>query len=316
MSDTCAVVKFRKNVSIAPLATFKIGGRAEYFYEARTPEDLIRAIDLAKKLRMPFRVFAGGSNVVFPEGQLKGLLIRFLGGKISTKGKRFIAEAGVPLEKIIKKSISMGLKGLETLSGIPGSLGGAVVGNAGAYGHSIFELVRRVEIWEPFGAALGGRRRRWLKNSECHFTYRESIFKHKPYLVLRIELGFKKGNKSRLKKISQDIIKTREKKYKPGLKCPGSFFKNVLVKDIPGESLRYIDKKKIVEGKVPAGYLLAEAGAQGMRRGGIRVADFHGNLLINDGRGRAADVKKLARILKNRVWRRFGIKLEEEVRYF
>lgn len=316
------MIKFRKNVKIAPLSTFKIGGRAEYFYEARTPETLICAIDLAKKLKIPFQVFAGGSNVVFPDGKLKGLLIHFKGGRILIKGNTLIADAGVDLASVIKKSINLGLKGLETLSGIPGTLGGAVVGNAGAYGHSISELVRRVEIWDPFGAAsfdpVRGRQggRRWISRRQCKFSYRESVFKHTSSLVLLIKLVFKKGDKARLKKISEDIIKVREKKYRSNIKCPGSFFKNVLAADITGKSLRLIDKRKIIDGKIPAGYLLEEVGVRGMRLGGIRIADFHGNLLMNVGRGNAKDVKKLARILKQKVWRKFGITLEEEVRYF
>ncbi|MGC9602988.1 MAG: UDP-N-acetylmuramate dehydrogenase [Minisyncoccia bacterium] len=308
------MIKFRKNVKLAPLSTFGIGGWAEYFYEAETPDELIETITLAKKLKMPFRVFAGGSNVVFPDGKLKGLLIRFKGGKILVKKNTMIADAGVGLADVIRISMGSGLSGLETLSGIPGTLGGAIVGNAGAYGHSISEIVRRVEIWDPFDTAQG--KRRWLKNPECRFAYRESALKHEHWFVLRAELAFKRGNKTELKKISRDIIGVRERKYKPGLRCPGSFFKNILVKDVSKRSLGLIDKGKIVEGKIPAGYVLEEVGAKGMRLGGIRIADFHGNLLINTGKAKAKDAKKLAKLLKERVKRKFGIKLEEEVRYF
>ena len=303
------MVKFRKNVKLAPLSTFGIGGSAEYFYEAETPEKFIEAAALARKLKIPFRIFAGGSNVVFPDEKLKGLVIRFRGGKIRVKGNTMVADAGVDLASVIKKSIGSSLSGLETLSGIPGTLGGAVVGNAGAYGHSISEVLNRAEIFD-------GKKLRWLRNPECRFGYRESIFKHKPLLVLRAELKFKKGNVSGLKKISKDIIKMREKKYKPGLKCPGSYFKNVLVKDVSKRALKLIKTGKIIDGKIPAGYLLEEAGARGMRRGGILVADFHGNLLMNTGRAKAKDAKKLAKMLKERVRRRFGIELTEEVRYF
>ena len=119
-----------------------------------------------------------------------------------------------------------------------------------------------------------------------------------------------------LEKISYDIIKTRLKKYKLGLRCPGSFFKNVLVKEVSEKSLKLISQNKIIEGKIPAGYLLEEVGAKGMRVGGIQIADFHGNLFINTGLAKAVDVKKLAKILKNRVKKKFGIVLEEEIRYF
>ena len=303
------MIKIRKNVRLAPLSTFCIGGRAEYFCSVGKPDELVKAIGLAKKLKLPYKIFAGGSNVVFPDGILKGLLIRFSGGWLTRKGNIIVADGGVSLARVISSSIGWGLKGLETLSGIPGTLGGAVAGNAGAYGHSISEIVRRVEIWD-------GKEKHWIRKSNCNFGYRDSIFKHKNILVLRAELIFKKGKKKELKKISREIIKTREKKYQPGLRCPGSFFKNVLMENISEKSLESIDKKKIIEGKIPAGYLLEEAGAKGMKLGGVRIANFHGNLLINSGRAKAKEVKKMAAILKRKVHKKFGIELEEEVRYF
>lgn len=299
---------FKRNVRLAPLSTFRIGGRAEFFYLARSPEKLIEAIDWIKKKKMPFKVFAGGSNVVFPDKKLRGVLVQVKGGLIRTNGSAMLVDAGVSLAQVIKKSIRLGLGGLETLSGIPGTVGGAIVGNAGAYGHSISEAVERVLVWD-------GKKKRWLKNKDCQFAYRESVFKHKPYLVLQAVLRFKKSSAAKLERISRHIIKIREKKYKPGLRCPGSFFKNVLVKDVSGSALGKIDKSKIIDGKIPAGYLLEKVGARGMRVGGIEIAKFHGNLFVNRGGAKASDVKKLARILKNKVKKKFGIELEEEIRY-
>jgi UDP-N-acetylenolpyruvoylglucosamine reductase len=210
---------------------------------------------------------------------------------------------------IVKKAINLGLSGLETLSGIPGAVGGAVFGNAGAYGRSISESVGKVEIWD-------GQDRRWLPGSACRFGYRESVFKSTDWIILSVVFRLKKGEKKKLIRISRQITKTRLKKYPSGLKCPGSFFKNILVKDVSGKSLKLVDRDKIIEGKIPAGYLLEEVGAKGMGCGGIAVADYHGNLLINTGRGRAGEVRRLGGLLKGRVRKKFGIELEEEVRYF
>lgn len=115
---------------------------------------------------------------------------------------------------------------------------------------------------------------------------------------------------------SREIIQMREKKYKPGIRCPGSFFKNVLVKDVSKKSLALVDASKIIDGKIPAGWLLEQVGAKRMREGGVYIADFHGNLLVNDGKGTEKDVRKLARKLKEMVKAKFGIELEEEIRYF
>ena len=299
----------RKNVALSPLSTFHIGGRAEYFRPAVSPEDLIAAISAARRSRVRYRIVGGGSNVVFPDASLPGVLIRVLGGKLQFNENVITVDAGVPLKDVIERSIRAGLKGLETLSGIPGTIGGAVVGNAGAYGHSMAEVVDKVEVWD-------GRQRRWIENSQCDFDYRESIFKKKPWIILRIVLRFGRGDPAELRRTSREIIKIRLKKYMPGLRCPGSFFKNVLVRDISKHSLSLINTEKIIDGKIPTGHLLEEVGAKGMRTGGIRIASFHANLFINEKRGTAADVRKLSRILKARVRKKFGIKLEEEVRYF
>lgn len=303
------MIKIRKNIPLKPLSTFKIGGKAKYFCEARNDEELFEAVARAKELGVSYKIIAGGSNVVFPDRTLNCLLIRIKSNRIEISDRMIIADAGAELMRAVDLAVGHGLRGLETLSGIPGTIGGAIVGNAGAYGHSISEVVDNVEIWD-------GKQKRWLKNKDCGFQYRESIFKKGPYVILRAALKFKKGNPKELKRISRDIIEARLKKYKPGLRCPGSFFKNVRVKDVSKKSLKLIDRSKVIEGKIPAGYLLEEVGAKGVRCGGIRIADFHGNLFINDGSAKAADVRKLARILKNRVRGKFGIELGEEVRYF
>lgn len=307
------MVRIRKNIKLAGLTTFKIGGKAEFFCEVKMPEELLEAIERAKNKNLSWRIFGGGSNIVFSDKIIRGLLIRFIGGEIrrpadkSIGNNRLIADAGVALEKLIKKSTSLGFSGLEKLSGIPGTVGGAVFGNAGAYSHSISEAVEKVEIWD-------GKKRRWLLKPQCGFEYRSSIFKKKPYIILRAVFNFKKDNSKKLQKISKGFIKIREKKY-TNLACPGSFFKNALVENISRRSLFLIDKSKIIEGKIPAGYLLESVGVKGREFGRLKIADFHGNLIINKGGATAEEVKQLAKFLKNKVYKKFGIWLEEEVIY-
>ena len=307
------MLKIKKNYPIANLSAFKIGGRARYFCEVKSDKELFEAINVAKKLKVFYKLVAGGSNVLFPDGILNYMLIKAVklssGPSLKIIGNKISVDAGVELLGLIKKAVSGGLQGLETLSGIPGTVGGAVVGNAGAYGHSISEVIEKIEIWN-------GRVKCWFPKEDCKFGYRHSIFKEKPFIVLRAVLKFKKGDLDELKSISRKTIETRLQKYKPNLRCAGSFFKNVPIKNISQRALRLIDKSKIIEGKLPAGYLLEQVGAKGMKTGGIKVADFHSNFLINSGRGKASDVKKLAEILKNSVNKKFGIVLEEEVRYF
>lgn len=302
-------IRLRKNVPLAGLSTFRIGGRATLFCQVAAPVELVKAVDWARRRRMPYKIVAAGSNIVFPDTTLKALLIRVVGGRLFFEGTSCMVDAGVSLAEVIERAVRRGFQGLETLSGIPGTIGGAVVGNAGAYGHSVSEVVDWVEVWD-------GRKRRILSRSQCVFAYRESVFKMKRLVLLRVGLRFRHGNARRLRRITRKIIAVRSKKYRPGLRCPGSFFKNVLVKDVSQKSLARIDQRKIIDGKIPAGHLLEEVGAKGMRVGGIVIARFHGNLFINRGGGSARDVRLLARDLKNRVRRKFGIHLEEEIRYF
>ena len=234
-------------------------------------------------------------------------------------GRRALTvEAGTGLAAVISASLQRGWAGLETLSGIPGTVGGAVVGNAGAYGHAISECVDEVEIFDPRTVSNVPHQMlniRWLDKADCQFTYRDSIFKYKNYLILRVKLQFQAGDRVTLEQKSAEIIKIREKKYQPGLACPGSFFKNVLVSDVSAEGLNKIDQTKIIEHKIPAGYLLEQVGAKGLKTAHLEVADFHGNLIINRGGATAAEVKQLAKELRQKVQKRFGIMLEEEVRY-
>jgi len=303
-------IVFKKNVALAPLSTFRVGGRAEYFYEAHTVPQLLQAISSAKAQKLPFRIFAGGSNVVFPDGLVSGAVIRFFGGRIEACGARDLCvDAGVPLVRVVARAVSLGFQGLETLAGIPGTIGGAVVGNAGAYGKSISGVVRRVEIFD-------GKRRLWLSDEACYFRYRDSVFKHRPLLVLRVRCRFRSGNAKELRRVTRDIIAKRGSKYPAGLRCPGSFFKNVLVVGLPRRVVRKLNQSKIIDGKIPAGYLLEEAGVKGERYRRLSVADYHGNLIVNRGGATSRDVRHFANRLRDKVYRRFGIRLEEEVRYF
>ncbi|MDR3703547.1 MAG: UDP-N-acetylmuramate dehydrogenase, partial [Candidatus Sulfopaludibacter sp.] len=202
-----------------------------------------------------------------------------------------------------------GLQGLETLAGIPGSVGAAVYGNAGAYGHSISELVTRVRFFD-------GKDVRLFDNQECQFHYRESIFKqHKEWIVFSTELRLAPAGAAGLQKISADILKVRNEKFPVTMKCAGSIFKNLLLRDLPPAVAEEVPAAAVREGKVPAAWFLEQVGAKGMQVGEIHVATYHANLIYNAGEGTAADLVALIRELKSRVRARFGIEIEEEVQY-
>ena len=299
-------------VPLAPFTTFGLGGAARWFIEVKTSQELVEVMARVKKNKIPYYIFAGGSNMVFPDKAPQKLFICFRASRLNKnnhelKGNNIEIGAELSLASLITLSLKNDLQGLESLSGIPGTVGGAVVGNAGAYGQSISDHLEKVLIWD-------GQKTKWLTRKEGRFAYRTSIFKEKDWLVLRVRFSLNKGDRKELIKKSRQIIRIRGQKYTPGLKCPGSFFKNVLVKDVSKEVLKNIPSDKIIEGKIPAGFLLEEVGAKGSSVGQIYVPDFHGNLLINKGGGKTADVVKLAHKLKAKVKAKFNITLEEEVR--
>src|SRR5262249_24964352 len=197
--------------------------------------------------------------------------------------------------------------GVETLAGIPGWAGAAVYGNAGAYGHSISERVVSVRFFD-------GERVRVFDNAECEFAYRESIFKrHKEWIIFSTDLALTPHDAIALAKISEDILKIRNEKFPPTMKCAGSIFKNFLLADLPANVAAQVPGTVVREGKVPAAWFLEQVGSKGARLGDIRVADYHANPIYNDGAGTSRDLCALIADLKQRVRTRFGIEVEEEV---
>jgi UDP-N-acetylmuramate dehydrogenase len=229
--------------------------------------------------------------------------------RITVEGLRVEAECGATLQTLVDFTVQRGLKGLETMTGIPGSVGAAVYGNAGAYGHSIQERVRVVRFLE-------GETVREFTNAECRFRYRDSIFKsHKQWIVLSATLEMETGDAAALAKTSDGILTTRNRKYPPTMRCAGSIFKNFLLSELPPHVVSEIPPTVIIEGKVPSAWFLEQVGAKGMKQGGIEVADYHANLIYNAGGGTARDLVRIVSELKDRVRQRWAIPLEDEVQY-
>jgi len=304
------------NAKLQDYSNFGLGGIADKIITVSTSDELVSALTSLEQDKEPYRVFSGGTNVVFPDEGLTETLVHIKAGNIEVNKTDLglTTDSGVLLMDVVKKTLELGWMGMENLSGIPGTIGGAIYGNAGAYGTELKDLVDEVEIYDQ-GA------RKWLSNTDCQFGYRTSVFKHYNGVVhstiLRVKLKLAgKGSISELTKKSQEIIRAREQKYLPVLKCPGSYFKNILVSELTTKQLSGIPQDKIMFGKVPAGYLLEEVDAKSKSVGDIKVADFHANLIYNAGNGTAREAKELAEILRQLVLDKFGIRLEEEVRYF
>ena len=226
-----------------------------------------------------------------------------------TRAANYAADAGAELLGVIDFAIAQGLQGIETLAGIPGSFGAAVYGNAGAYGHSMSEVVEAVRFFDGECVRVYG-------SAECEFHYRESIFKrHKDWIIFSARLALMPASAAELRRTADEIVATRNQKFPPEMKCAGSVFKNLIFAELPPKAAAQVPERVIREGKVPAAYFLEQAGAKGQARGDIRVADYHANLIYNAGGGTARDLCALIADLKVRVSTRFGLDLEEEVQY-
>jgi UDP-N-acetylmuramate dehydrogenase len=254
-------------------------------------------------------VIGGGTNLIVSDYGFRGIMLRFTGNRLLASGERVAAESGAVLQDLVDFTIARGLKGLETLAGIPGSVGAAVYGNAGAYGHSISERVVKVRFFD-------GHEVRVCENRQCEFHYRESVFKRrKDWIIFSTDLLLESADAAGLSRIAGDIVKVRNEKFPVTMKCAGSIFKNLLAASLTEEVVAQIPPPVIREGKVPAAWFLEQVGAKGMRAGDIHVADYHANLIYNAGQGTAEDLCSLIAELKSRVRGRFGLELEEEVQY-
>ena len=296
----------------APLAAytrFGIGGPADLYAETADEEAFLRALAISRASGLDCMVMGGGTNLIVSDGGFRGIVLRLVARRIAAEGARVAADAGAVLQELVDFTTARGLKGLETLAGIPGSVGAAVYGNAGAYGHSISERVAEVRFFDGGGIRVVG-------NAECEFRYRESVFKRrKEWIIVSATLEMDRGDAAELQKTAHEILDIRNRKFPVSMKCAGSIFKNLLVAELPPSAAARVPAPVVREGKAPAAWFLEQVGAREMRVGDIRVADYHANLIYNAGCGTAADLRALIDELKSRVQNEFGFELEEEVQY-
>lgn len=297
------------HVPLSLYTRFGIGGPADLLVETASHEAFQQAMVIARESGLPHVVIAGGTNLIVSDSGFRGIVLRFTGARLEVREMRIYVEAGAVLQDVVDRSIEAGLAGIHTMTGIPGTLGAAVYGNAGAYGRSMNESIERVHYSD--GSAVHS-----VTGAECEFEYRGSIFKRrKDLVILAAELNFTGGDRVELQKEATEIRTIRDAKYPPTMKCAGSIFKNCFFRALPAAVQAEVPERVVREGKVPSAWLLEQVGAKGMRRGDIQVAAYHANLIYNDGNGTASDVVGVISDLKQRIRDRFGFEIEEEVQY-
>lgn len=304
-------MQIQENIILAPYTTFKIGGPAEYFCLVQSIEDVQEAIAFAKNKNLKIFVFGGGSNLLITDVGIKGLVIKLDLQKLEFIDSIVKVGAGVSLAYLLNQSLDRNLTGLEFAAGIPGTVGGAVRGNAGTYGQAMGDVVQNIQYLDD------NYQLQKMLASEADFAYRHSIFKEKNYLILEVELKLQAGDVEVAKNLVKERLTYRQN-TQPNDPSAGCIFKNIAFEENEVSVLR--DKgieidKFLANKKIPAAYLIEKSGLKGKTIGGAQVSEKHANYIINTGQAKAEDVLILTSFIKQQIRDKYGIQLVEEVQF-
>lgn len=304
----------RRDEPMAWRTFLKIGGPVRIYLVAETSDDLIKAVETAQRLQIPYYVFGGGSNLLVADEGFDGVVIQAADRSFILQGETVTAAAGAFTGLVAQSAAKAGLAGFEWAAGIPGTIGGAVCGNSGCFGGEMKDVVWSVEAYNA-----EKKERVTLNNQECNFAYRDSRFKHEPLIILNVVLKLRPGSAEiSLKKI-EEIIKKRREAQPHGQFSAGCLFKNFEYQD--GSALEKLKSRvEIPEAmlknkKISAGWLVDQLGLKGMKIGQAQVSPVHGNFIVNLGGARAQDVIALSSLVKMKVRDELGILLEDEVQF-
>lgn len=297
----------RKNVVLAKYTTYKIGGPTDYFVSVKNYEELKKALQFALENSLPIFILAGGSNVLFSDDGFRGLVIKIDIKELNVNGNEITAGAGVLISDLVSQSIENSLAGLEWAGGLPGTIGGAIRGNAGCFGGEIKDIVKEV------AAITYGGEVRLHKGEDCCFNYRDSIFKHRKEIIISAVFKLRAGNRENLKTIAFDHIKYRQMKYR--VPSCGSVFKNCPLEIVP-KTVQEKFKEKIKIDPIPVlpvRALIEACGLMGQTSGGARITEEHANIIVNFSNAKAINILDLINLAKEKVKQEFNIELHEEV---
>ena len=275
------------NEPLSKYTSFRIGGPADFYLEPSDKNDAVSLISYLRKEQVSFIVLGNGSNVLISDDGIRGAVVNLEHGlsNVSLTDDTIGAEAGVRMARFVEFCIRNDYQGVEMLAGIPGTIGGAVMMNAGAYGGEISMHLTEVEV-------LRGEKIEWVKKDAAGFSYRRSAFQRD--VILGARFRFPKGDKAELMRIRRELLIKRNQSQPLNMPNSGSVFKN------PAGSY--------------AAKLIEEAGLKGTRRGKAMISEKHGNFIVNTGGASAADVLELMRLARSTVKKKTGIGLEPEVK--
>jgi UDP-N-acetylmuramate dehydrogenase len=300
MHSAFGVDRLRSRVALAPLTTFKLGGPADWLIETRSSDEIVTALRIAFAASVPVTLLGGGSNVLVADGGVRGLVIRARGGDVQGVDEGHIrADAAVTISGLVRWTINHGRAGLEAWAGTPGTVGGAIFGNAHFGGRLIGDLVSEVRLAASDGATAD------VPAPAMAFGYDRSRLQNTGEVLLSAVFRVSTGEPAALRATARASLAFRKRTQPLETPSAGCIFQN----PDPG--------RDTVPDGMPwsAGALVDRAGMKGAALGGARVSPTHGNFIVNEGAATAADVRRLIDRCRAAVRDRFGVELREEIVY-
>jgi UDP-N-acetylmuramate dehydrogenase len=290
--------RVRGETPLAPFTTFKVGGPAEWLFETRTPDEIVEALRIAHANGVRVTLLGGGSNVLVGDRGVRGLVIRPRGGHIEQIDDQHVrADAATTINGLVRWTIQRGIAGLEAWAGTPGTVGGAIFGNAHFGGRNISELVESGRLACSDGST------RDVPRDEMEFGYDRSRLQKTGEVLLSAVFRVSSGDPGALRNVARQSLAYRKKTQPLDTLSAGCIFQNPDRADVPAEI------------PASAGALVDRAGLKGHARGGARVSPTHGNFIVNERRATAAEIRGLIDLCRSRVAERFGVTLREEIVY-
>ena len=280
-----------RNEPMKKHTTFRIGGPADYYLCPHSAKEIQKVVEICREEKLPYFILGNGSNLLVSDKGYRGAVIQLWKNvsDIGVEGCLIHAKAGASLAKIAAQALEEGLTGMEFAAGIPGTLGGAVVMNAGAYGGEMKDILKEVLVMDQQGKIFT------LEKKDLKLGYRTRAVKEKGYIVLAAALELRPGPREEIKKLMEDLKQRRVEKQPLELPSAGSTFKRP-------------------EGYF-AGKLIMDAGLRGFSIGGAQVSEKHCGFIVNTGGASASDVLALIREVQKKVRDKFGVELETEVKF-
>lgn len=305
------MLQIQKNILLKNHTTFKIGGPAEYFSVVRNKNELVSTINFAKKNRLKTIIFGGGSNLLVADKGFLGLAVKIKNAAVTAEKNKVFAEAGASLESLVDFCKNNSFSGMEWAAGIPGTVGGAIYGNAQAFGTKISDCLKSAEALD-----FKTLKFRNFSKKQCQFCLKNSIFKNnKNLIIVSAVFLLKKSRKKEIENKIKEYLNYRESRHPLNFPSAGSVFVNPEIK---------INNKNLLEkfpklgefnknGAIRVGYLVQKAGLKGKKIGGAQISERHANFIINTGGASACDVLSLISLAKVKVKKIFNIDLETEL---